>query len=705
MSKAQIKEILGEMSLSEKIGQLCQVQPHGRDIDGRIRAGEVGSVINAVGDDAYHFQWLAVEQSRLRIPLLIGRDVIHGFNTIFPIPLGQAASFDPCAVRKAAELAALESATAGVNWTFSPMLDIARDPRWGRIAESFGEDTLLGSIMGCAMVEGYQLAGIAACAKHFVGYGAAEGGRDYSQANITERQLRDTYLPPFQAAVMAGAMSVMTAFNELDGVPMSGHRPLIVDTLKKAWGFDGLVVSDWNSIIEMITHGFARDEAEAAAKALHGGVDMEMASGSFLRHLPLLLESGQIGIEQIDEAVSRVLRIKFELGLFEQPYGRERQMPALAKRLELARSLARDSCVLLKNDGVLPLRDDLQRVAVVGPMADAPGDQLGCWVFDADHGRTTTVLAAIRQRLGEPGVAFEPGLASCRDVGEANFAAAEAAVRGADVAIVCLGEDAGLSGEAHCRAHLGLPGAQARLLEKLAATGTPVVVVLFTGRPLVLAPTLQSAGALLLAWHPGSEGGPAITDLLFGESPSGRLPVSMPRSEGQIPVYYGHKNTGRPPSPNAPSIPSGTPLDPTHFCAAYLDEDHRPLFPFGFGLSYTRFEYDAPQVKNEVVPLNGVLLASVRVTNVGAFSGTETVQLYVRDLCASVTRPVTELKAFKRITLSSGQCETVEFEVPVHHLSFHDAAYHLSVEPGDFHLWLTGDSASGTSVSFRIAPQ
>jgi beta-glucosidase len=692
------------MSLAEKIGQLCQVQPNGRDLDERIRAGEVGSVINAVGDDAYHFQWTAVEHSRLRIPLLIGRDVIHGFNTIFPIPLGQAAGFDPNKVQEAAEVAALEAAIAGVNWTFSPMVDIARDPRWGRIAESFGEDTFLSSVMGCAMVEGYQSAGVAACAKHFVGYGAAEGGRDYSQANIPERQLRDTYLPPFRSSVMAGAMSVMTAFNELDGVPMSGHRALIVDTLKEAWGFDGLVVSDWNSITEMMTHGFAQDEAEAAAKALHGGVDMEMASGSFLQHLPLLLESGHVSTGQIDEAVIRVLRVKFRLGLFDHPYGRERPQPALAQRLELAKSLARDSCVLLKNDGILPLRDDVQRVAVVGPMADAADDQLGCWVFDADRGRTTTVLAAIRQRLGEPRVNFAPGLAACRGVGEEQFAAAEAAVRGADVAIVCLGEDAGLSGEAHCRAHPGLPGAQAILLETLAATGTPVVVVLFTGRPLILARTVESASALLLAWHPGSEGGPAIADLLFGDSPSGRLPVSLPRSAGQIPIYYGHKNTGRPPAADAPSIPSGTPLDPSHFCAAYLDEDHRPLFPFGFGLSYTRFEYDAPRVENEVVALDGVLRASVRLTNAGAFSATETIQLYVRDLCASVTRPVKELKAFKRITLGNGQSATVAFEVPVHDLAFHDAAYRLTVEPGEFQLWLAGDSASGTPVLFKVAP-
>lgn len=690
------------MTLAEKIGQLSQVQPHGRDIDDRIRAGEVGSVINAVGDDAYHFQWVALEQSRLRIPLLIGRDVIHGFNTIFPIPLGQAASFDPDAVREAAQLSAWEAAAAGVNWTFSPMLDIARDPRWGRIAESFGEDTLLTATLGRAMVEGYQAGGLAACAKHFVGYGAAEGGRDYSQANITPRQLADVYLPPFHAAVQAGAMSVMTAFNELDGVPMSGHRPLVVGTLKKAWGFEGLVVSDWNSITEMVAHGFAHDDAEAAGRALNGGVDMEMASASYQRYLPILLETGRVSMAQIDEAVSRVLRIKFRLGLFEHPYGKERPHRDQPRRLERARELARNSCVLLKNDGVLPLRDEVQRVAVVGPLADAADDQIGCWVFDADRSRTTTVLAAIRARLGEPRVRHAAGLQGCREINEAGFDDAEAAVAEADVAVVCLGEDAGLSGESHCRAHLGLPGAQLRLLERLEATGKPIVLVLLTGRPLVLTLVLPLARAVLLAWHPGSEGGPAIADILFGRQPGGRLPVSLPRSVGQIPVYYGHKNTGRPPAADAPSIPSGTPLDPSHFCAAYLDEDHRPLFPFGFGLGYTHFEYSDAVLARDALPVDGTLRASVLVTNSGNMDGTEVVQLYVRDLYASVTRPVKELKAFRRIALDAGQSTRVEFELPVSALAFHDEHHRLGVEPGDFQLWLAGDAASGTPMAFKV---
>lgn len=702
MTEQDIEDLIAQMTLAEKIGQLCQVQPQGRDQEQRVRDGMVGSLINVVGDDAYFYQSQAVDHSRLKIPLLMGRDVIHGFSTIFPIPLGQAASFDPDSVRIAAAISAREAGIAGVNWTFSPMLDIGRDPRWGRVAEGFGEDPCLTGLLGCAMIEGYQGENIAACAKHFVGYGAAEGGRDYSETAIPRRQLEDVYLRPFRQAVEAGVMTVMSAFNDLDGVPCTGNAGLIGDLLKRQWGFGGLVVSDWNSVIEMIPHGFAADERAAARLSLSAGVDMEMASASFLDHLEGLIEAGEIDVATVDEAVRRILEVKRRLGLFAEPYGPYREAVPSGEALLHARTLARKSCVLLKNDAALPLGEGIRRVAVIGPMADAAGDQLGCWVFDADHNRTRTVLAGLRERLGDTRVTFETGLSDCRSLEEAGFEAAVAAAREADVAVVCLGEDAGLSGEAHCRAHLGLPGAQQRLLEAVAATGTPVVAVVMAGRPLALGPVVETAGAVLLAWHPGSMGGVAIADILFGEEPGGRLPMSLPRSVGQVPVYYNHKNTGRPPDPDAPSIPSGTPLDPSGFVAAYLDEDHRPLFPFGHGLGYTEFAYSDIALSADTMRPDGKLQASVLLANVGGKTGEEVVQMYVRDLVGSVTRPVRELKAFRRISLAPGESRRVSFTLEAKDLGFCDIHFRHSVEPGEFRLWIGPNAVEGQSAVFEV---
>lgn len=702
MAKQDIDGLIAEMTLAEKIGQLCQVQPQGRDQEQRVRDGMVGSLINVVGDDAYFYQSQAVDHSRLKIPLLIGRDVIHGFSTIFPIPLGQAASFDPDAVSAAAAIAAREAGIAGVNWTFSPMVDVGRDPRWGRVAEGFGEDPYLAGLLGRAMIEGYQGEKIAACAKHFVGYGAAEGGRDYSETAIPRRQLEDVYLRPFKQAVEAGVMSVMSAFNDLDGIPCTGNAGLIDGLLKRQWGFDGLVVSDWNSVIEMIPHGFAADERAAARLALSAGIDMEMASGSFLDHIEALIEAGEMDIAPVDAAVRRVLEIKRRLGLFEQPYGPYREAVSSGEALFHARTLARKSCVLLKNEATLPLGEGMRRLAVIGPLADAAGDQLGCWVFDADHNRTRTVLAGLRERLGDACIAFEPGLPDCRSLDDAGFEAAMAAAREADAVVLCLGEDAGLSGEAHSRAHLGLPGAQQRLLEAVTGTGVPVVAVVMAGRPLVLGPVVEKAGAVLLAWHPGSMGGVAIANILFGEEPGGRLPMSLPRSVGQVPIYYNHKNTGRPPNPDAPSIPSGTPLDPVGFVAAYLDEDHRPLFPFGFGLGYTEFVYSDIALSTEAMERDGSLQASVLLTNVGGKTGQELVQMYVRDLVGSVTRPVRELKAFRQVLLAPGESRRVEFTLEAKDLGFCDIHFRQSVEPGGFRLWIGPNAAEGQSAVFEV---
>jgi len=569
--EGRIDDLLAQMSLAEKVGQMRQISGVSERQEELIRQGAVGSFINVLGEQARECQRLALEESRLGIPLIFGRDVIHGFRTVFPIPLGQAATFDPDIAREGARIAAREAAAFGINWTFAPMVDIARDPRWGRIAEGGGEDPYLAACMGAAMVEGFQGADladperIAACAKHYAGYGAAEGGRDYDTTWIPEGLLRDVYLVPFHACVQAGVATLMSAFNDLNGVPASGNAFTLRQILKGEWGFDGFVVSDWNSIIEMIPHGFAADEREAALKGVVAGVDMEMVSTSYAEHIEALIEAGALPIELIDEAVRRILRVKFRLGLFENPYyEQEHQAVVLCdEHLEATRKAARESCVLLKNDGLLPLNNELDRLAVVGPLADADRDQLGCWVFDGRAEDSRTPLQALREVLGEEKVVYAPGLENCRSADESMIPQAVGAAREAEAVVAFLGEDAGLSGEAHCRAFLDLPGAQQQLVDALVETGRPLVVVIMTGRPLTLEPVVEKVGALLLAWHPGTMGGPAIADLLFGvESPSGRLPATLPRTVGQAPIYYNRKNTGRPPRTTSPASPRARPSLP-----------------------------------------------------------------------------------------------------------------------------------------------
>ena len=708
----RIDQLLACMTLAEKIGQMRQISGAWEGLEDSIRRGEVGSFLNVTGDDAQRYQRLAVEESRLGIPLIFGRDVIHGFRTVFPIPLGQAATFDPELVQAGARVAAREASACGVNWTFAPMVDIARDPRWGRIAEGCGEDPYLAARMGAAMVQGFQgadLAGadsIAACAKHYVGYGAAEGGRDYNTTWIPEGLLRDVYLVPFEACVRAGAATLMSAFNDLNGVPTSGNAFTLRKVLKGEWGFDGFVVSDWASIWELVPHGYAADAEDAALKGVAAGVDMEMVSACY-ECLEALVAAGRLPVALIDDAVRRILRIKLRLGLFERPYAEaERQAEILcSEHREAARKAARESCVLLKNEGLLPLSPATARVAVVGPLADRGRDQLGCWVIDGRGEEAVTPLAALQERLGEGRVLYAPGVADCRSSDVSLIPAAVAAAREADVVLAFLGEDAGLSGEAHNRAFLDLPGAQQPLLDALAATGKPLVVVLMAGRSLTLGPVVERAGALLLAWHPGTMGGPAIADLLFGdEAPSGRLPVTLPRTVGQVPLYYNHKSTGRPPFDDAPCIPTGTPLDPVGFVSCYLDVDHRPLFPFGHGLSYTTFAYADLQLSTQQLPLGGTLTATATVTNTGQVQGVEVVQLYVRDLVGSVTRPVRELKGFQRIALAPGESRQVCFTLHTDDLAFHNADMQRVTEPGAFHLWIGPDAASGLQGEFCVIP-
>ncbi len=719
--ESRIADLLARLSLDEKIGQMTQANddtPANRQL---VRAGRMGSVLNIAGSWAPDlvkianlYQRLAVEESPHGIPLLIGRDVIHGCRTILPIPLAQAASFDTALVEEGAAMAAAEARAYGIQWAFAPMVDIARDPRWGRIAEGGGEDPLLSGRMGAATVRGFQGATLsadtqklAACAKHYVGYGAAEGGRDYNTTWIHDLLLRNVYLPPFRACVDAGVASMMSAFNCLNGVPASGNSFTIRQILKQEWGFDGLVVSDWDSIREMINHGYAADRCAAAEAGVRAGVDMEMVSTTYGEWIPALLKDGRITLAQVDDAVARILRIKFRLGLFEHPYTDENQGGIIlsAPHRTIARKMAAECCVLLKNDGVLPLRLPLRSLAVIGPLADNGAEQMGCWSMDGHGGDSVTVVTALRDRLGKSGVVHEvPGLPDARSVDTGAFAAAVAAARDADAVVLVLGEPAYLSGEAHSRASLDLPGAQQQLLEAVAASGKPLILIVMAGRPLVLTPVLDKVAAVLWAWHPGTMGGPALADLLFGDAaPCGRLPVSMPACLGQVPVYYAQFNTGRPaPETTQPVIPEGTPLNPVGFTSSYVDASHRPLFPFGFGLGYTTFAYANIALSATRLQPGQKLQVSCDITNTGTREGVEVAQLYLRDEAASVVRPLRELKDFQRVCLAPGKTQRVTFTLTPHDLSFLDAAGKEAVEPGRFQVWIGGDARAQLGAAFEL---
>ncbi len=714
-----VADLVSRMTLQEKIGQMNQVSVSGLapEIENGVRNGSIGSVLNEVDPVVINeYQRIAVEESRLGIPLLVARDVIHGFRTMFPIPLGLAATFDPELVREGARLTAEETTACGVRWTFSPMLDISRDARWGRMAESSGEDVLLDAVMGEAMVRGYQgevydSTSLAACAKHFVGYGASEGGRDYNSTFIPERQLRNVYLPPFEAAVKAGAMTVMTSFNDNDGVPSTANGFLLKDVLRDEWGFDGLVVTDWASAGEMIAHGFAADLRDAAEKSLNAGVDMDMMSYAYISSLETLVAEGKVSEKDIDKAVENIIRIKFRLGLFEHPYVDVEAAKAVQYNdsiMDAAYRTALESSVLLKNDGLLPLSAGrVKTVLVTGPMADAPYDQMGTWTFDGEKEHTVTPLAAIRQAYGDRvRIIYEPGLDFCRQFNSEGIAKAAAAAKRADVVLAFLGEEAIMSGEAHCLAELTLKGDQRRLLDALHATGRPVVLDIMAGRPLVLDYELERCDALLYSFHPGTMGGPALASLIFGdEVPSGRTPVTFPRMSGQVPIYYCHNNTGRPFRGTEtmlyeiPVEAGQTSLGNTSY---WLDAGFGPQFPFGFGLSYTVFDYSAPVLDKTCYTDGETVKVSFTLTNSGDYDAVETVQLYVRDLVGSITRPVRELKAFRRIALKAGESGEFTFELPVSDLAFYGMDLTRRVEPGEFHLWVAPDSASGEPVSFTV---
>ncbi len=713
--EARVEKILSQMTLAEKIGQMNQVSAGG-DVTNyaeALRKGQIGSILNEVDPEKINeYQRICIEESRLGIPLLVARDIIHGFHTIFPIPLGLAASFDPDLVEKGARTAALEGTAQGIRWTFSPMLDIARDPRWGRMAEGSGEDTFLDTKMAEAMVRGYQGASfdttsMAACIKHFVGYGAAEGGRDYNSTNLTERQLRNIYLPPFEAAVKSGAMTLMTSFNDNDGVPSTGNIFIVKDILREEWGFDGLVVTDWNSMGEMINHGFGTDKKDVAKKALDAGVDMDMMTFGYLSHLEELVRNGSVKEAALDQAVRNILRVKLMLGLFEHPYVNAEAGKAVQyapEHLETARKSAEESAILLKNDGILPLNEEgIRSILVTGPMADAPHDQLGTWAFDGQKEHTVTPLKALQERF--PGkVTFIPALSSSRER-KTRFDDVIAAARRADVVLAFLGEEAILSGEAHSLADLNLKGSQSELLEALKQTGKPVVATIMAGRPLTIERDLPNCNAILYSFHPGTMGGPALVNLITGDvNPSGKTPVTFLRTVGQVPLYYSHTMTGRPYNgetllDDIPPEAGQTSLGNTSY---YLDYGAYPLFPFGFGLSYTSFEYSRISLDKDVYDAGDSLEISLTLSNTGKYDGTEVMQVYIRDMVGSLTRPVKELKHFERVSLKAGESRDLQISIPVSELSFYGLDGIKKVEPGEFRIWVAGDSASGEPLSFTV---
>ena len=709
-----IDSLVRVMTIDEKVGQLVLCTPLRHDsLSGPsvsaeqarlIAQGRIGALLNIWGAKATReAQRIAVEESRLRIPLLFGLDVIHGYRTTFPIPLAEAGSWDTAMVERDARIAAAEAAASGVNWTFAPMVDIARDPRWGRIAEGSGEDPLLGSLMAAARVRGFQGedpaadGSIAACVKHFAAYGGAEGGRDYNTVDISERTLREVYLLPYKAAVDAGALTVMTSFNEIAGVPSTGNRALLTGILRNEWGFRGFVVSDWTAVTEMIAHGVAGDTADVAALAFNAGTDQDMESGAYGLFLSRLVREGKVTATHLDEGVRRVLRVKYALGLFDDPYRhsseeRERSTLLSSDHIARAREAGRKSIVLLKNSGgVLPLSKKIGSIAVIGPLADDRGDPLGPWDALGRPQDVVTLLEGIRSALPPSArILYAQG---CTIEGDdrSGIAPALEAAKNADAVILAVGESSAMSGEAASRSTLDIPGIQNALIEAVAGAGKPVVLVLMNGRPLSIAWAEARIPAILETWFLGVQTGNAVADVLFGDyNPSGKLPVTFPRTVGQVPIYYNHKSTGRPP------------VDTTRFTSRYRDLPSSPLFPFGFGLSYTAFDYSNLTVSPGTIDSAGTVTVAIRVKNTGARAGEEIVQLYVRQDVGSVTRPVSELKGFRRIMLAPGESRQVEFPLPGRDLLMYDAAMRRVVEPGRFTVYVGTNSRDVTEGHFNV---
>lgn len=718
-----INGLLKKMTLQEKIGQMSQFAGRNglpEDLKDAIRQGKVGSILNETDIATLNeIQRIAIEESRLGIPVIIGRDVIHGFETIFPIPLGQAASWNPEVIKKGARVSAIEAASKGIHWTFAPMIDITRDPRWGRIAESLGEDPYLASELGVAMIEGFQNDdlskpdSIAACAKHFAGYGYSEAGKDYAYVNISESELRNVVLPPFKAAADAGAATFMAAFSDLNGIPASGNEFLMQKILREEWGYEGFVVSDWDSVVELIKHGFSENGKEAAFEAINAGVDMEMVSQTYSKNVASLLEEGRLSEHKINQCVKYILGVKYDLGLFQNPYTDEAQFPKRGNKqfLEAAKQAAIESIVMLKNDyNKLPLQpSEIQDLAIIGPMADDGYEQLGTWVFDGKAEWAQTPLQAIKKVLGdEVNIHVAKGLATSRSkIKDHYYDEAMAVAKKSDTIIFFMGEEAILSGEAHCRAEIDLPGYQNELLQEIAKLGKSTVLVIMAGRPLTIEKTEEYANAVLYAWHPGTMGGPALADIIFGKaSPSGKLPVTFPKMVGQVPIYYNQRNSGRPATPQTyihiDDIPAKAGQTSTGNTSFHFDAGYTPLHPFGFGLSYGHFIYKNIWLSTNEIKNGDSFEVYAEVCNVGRFAGIEIVQLYIQDLVGSITRPVRELKGFQRVHLEVGETKTITFQIHTKDLAFYNRHMKKVTEPGAFRLWVGGDSNATLEATFSI---
>ena len=706
-TEQRISALLARMTLAEKLGQLQQLDGEANgnfrpEHVEMVRKGLLGSTLNVRGAARTNqLQRVAMNESRLKIPMLFGFDVIHGYRTVFPIPLGEVATWDPIAVERNAAIAAKEARAAGVHWTFAPMVDIARDARWGRIAEGSGEDPFLGSAMAHARVLGFQGNDysahdkVVACAKHWVAYGAAEAGRDYNTTDMSERTLREVYFPPFKAAVDAGVGTFMSAFNDLNGVPTSANRFTLTQVLRGEWKFDGIVVSDYESVKELINHGLAANEKDAAEAGLNAGVDMEMVSRLYNKHGADLLKERSLTLARIDEAVRRVLRIKFRLGLFERPYAdeaRESGSIFTPEHLAAARETAARSFVLLKNEGrVLPLNKNLKTIAIVGPLADTQKEMIGSWTGDGKPEDAVTLLAGVKSKVSPETVIKYAKGCELNDDSTSGFDDAVRIARESDVVIIAAGESAEMSGEAASRSSLDLPGVQMQLIKAIHATGKPYAVVLMNGRPLTINWAAENSPAILETWFAGTQAGNAIADVLFGDvNPGGKLPVTFPRTVGQAPLYYNHKNTGRPPDAK------------NKYTSKYLDVPWTPQFPFGYGLSYTQFKISNLQLSALQIGLADKLTVTADVQNAGSRAGDEVVQLYIRDVAASVTRPVKELKGFQRITLQPGETKRVQFKLGPDQLGFYNRMMRFVVEPGEFRVMVGPNSENLIQATLEV---
>ncbi len=709
--EAKVDSVLSKMTLEEKIGQMTLYTSHfdqtgptmNDDYLEDIKKGEVGAIFNAYGAEFNRdLQETAVEETRLGIPLLFGYDVIHGHKTIFPIPLGETASWDPDLMEETARVAALEASAQGLHWTFAPMIDISRDPRWGRIAESAGEDTYLNTVVARTKVRGFQgdaldsTSTLLSTAKHFAAYGGAKAGRDYHTVDISERTLREVYLPPFEASVEEGAGSFMTAFNEIGGVPATASEFLFTDILRDEWGFDGFVVSDYTAVNELMPHGVAKDSAEAGELAVKAGVDMDMQGAIYHEYLPDLVEEGVASEEEIDEAVRRILRYKFKLGLFDDPYKysdeeREEELVLNEDHLDLARETARESMVLLKNeDEVLPLDKDIGSLAVIGPLANNQEHLIGSWSAAGDDSDAVTLIDGVEEvASSQTQINYAKGV-EIDSEDKSGFAEAVQTANQSDAVILALGEEKLMSGEAASRSEIDLPGVQQDLIREVLKTGKPVVLVLMNGRPLDLTWEDENVPAILETWFAGTQAGPAIADILFGDdNPSGKLPVTFPRSVGQVPIHYDMKNTGRP-------------ISDEKYTSKYLDISNDPLYPFGYGLSYTSFEYSDIELDKSEFSGSDSIEATVEVSNTGDREGEEVVQLYIRDMNASVTRPVKELKAFEKISLDPGESQDVSFTIDREDLAFYDIDMNWTAEPGEFTVFIGTNSEDVKEAEFVL---